>query len=553
MSQIEWKQVSYWYPQMEEPILKDISFQVKEGEIVLLCGKSGCGKSTLLRQMNPSLVSGGTLTGNISIEGKLLETMSPMEAVKNIGYVGQNPEAQIVTDKVWHELAFGLESLSVPNVQMKRRVAEMAEFFGISGLFLKDTNALSGGQMQILNLASVMVMRPKILLLDEPTSQLDPIMAQRFIETLKRINEEFGVTIVISEQCLEQVLPMADRVLIMEEGKLVELTDTRVCGQMMWEKKNPVFQALPAAMKLHVETKSSGSAPLNVVEGVRWLKTKKLATFETLQKEERKNTDISLEAKGVSFGYEKKQKKVLEDFSVSFPVGKVSAILGGNGTGKTTILKVLSGIYKPERGKLKTKGRCVYMPQNPQLLFTEPTVCEELEEVFIGHSRQFGNLSDKEIEDRVIQMLEFMELNEVASNHPFDLSGGQQQRLALGKLLLLEPDILLLDEPTKGLDAAFKEKMGELFEKLKKSGKTIIMVSHDVDFSAEHADYCGLLFQGQIANLEPVNQFFCENYFYTTSVHRIFQRLDENSPVITCKQALEVIFSKTVPERNGEG
>lgn len=546
MSQIECRQVSFRYPKQEQFVLNNINFSIEAGEMAVLCGKSGCGKSTLLRLMKACQVPAGEKTGKISLAGEEVENIEKAMAAQKIGFVGQNPEAQIVTDTVWHELAFGLESLGIPNHEMQRRIAEIAEYFGMREWFDKPTDQLSGGQKQILNLAAVMIMRPQILLLDEPTSQLDPIGAERFLHTLKRINKNFGVTILLSEQCLEEVLPIVDRVFLLQDGELAEVKNIRETGKVFYEKKSEVFHALPIATRLFVECKQQGEEPWHVSEAVEWLGEKndiveKVQQIQTKQKKREEKEPVVLEAKQLAFTYDKKQPYSLQDCSLKIHKNSISAILGGNGVGKTTALKVLAGIYAPQKGKRIAKGKVVYLPQDPQLLFTEPTVCEELEVVFVEQSKKYANFSEDEIVNKVKTMLEFMELLPFQGQHPFDLSGGQQQRLAIAKLLLLEPDILLLDEPTKGLDAAFKHKLGELLERLTMQGKTIVFVSHDVEFCAEYANYCGLLFRGTMLQLEPSKEFFAKNYFYTPAVHRIFQYLYEPSEIINYKQAMTVL------------
>lgn len=551
MEILEFRDVSYSYPEQNDKVLKNISFFVHEGEVIVLCGQSGCGKSTLFRHIKKNQITAGTRSGEILFYGKEIENLSDRRCAEEIGFVGQNPDGQIVTDKVWHELAFGLESLGVPNKDIRRRVGEMAEYFGIGHLFDKKTDSLSGGQKQILNLASVMVMRPKLLILDEPTSQLDPIAAERFIHTIDKLNQDFGITIILSEQRLEEVIPIASRVMVMHKGVLMGVEIPKRCGQMILTSKSPVYQALPAPMKLFLEQGGNGDEPLTIRDGARWLRTsgfaekiKEKCDNDEIKKENSiwlsNNKKYVLEAKGVYYSYEKKgEKTILQDFNLKVPEGCVYAIMGGNGSGKTTALKILAGIYKPQRGKVKVNKRVVYLPQNPQLVFTEPTVCEELEEVFVGHGKLFQDMKEEEIVNRMEDMLKWMNLYELQHMNPFDLSGGQQQRLALAKVLLLQPDILLLDEPTKGLDAAFKEKLAALLLELSQKGLTIILVSHDVDFCAEHADYCGLLFHGELTNIEKTNKFFLNNYFYTTAISRMCQCIDSQSEIVTYTQAIK--------------
>lgn len=548
MDLLSFENVTYTYPQQSEAVLENISFSMKQGEFVVLCGQSGCGKSTLLRHMKKNFITAGKREGKVRFEGCQIEQLDDRTAAEKIGFVGQNPDGQIVTDKVWHELAFGLESLGESYENINRRVAEMAEYFGLGTIFEQKTQCLSGGQKQIVSLASVMVMRPKLLILDEPTSQLDPIAARRFISTIEKLNQDFGITILLSEQRLEEVIPVAGRVLVMHQGRLVGDEAAKKCAPVIRKADSPVYAALPAAMRLFDVTKSQGESPVTTREGVKWLWDSGYAQFikgekGTVKKENKeKDAPYVLLAREVAFSYEKKsEKEILKDFTIKVPKGCIYAMLGGNGSGKTTALKVLANIYKPKRGKVKQKGRILYLPQNPQLIFTEPTVCEELEEVFAGHEEQFAGYTQDQCIELIKDMLEWMDLIEKQHSHPYDLSFGQQQRLALAKVLLLKPDILLLDEPTKGLDAAFKEKLAGLLKQLCAQEMTVLLVSHDVDFCAEYADYCSLLFGGVLTERETTEQFFSKNYFYTTPVSRMMQSIDENSTIITVNQALHLL------------
>ena len=569
---LEVQNFSYKYPKQENYVLENIQFSIKEGDLYILCGQSGCGKSTLLRSIKKHQLMVGEKEGFILFRGTEIEEMDNRENAEKIGFVGQNPDGQMVTDKVWHELAFGLESLGCSNENIRRRVAEMAEYFGISDLFEKSIDTLSGGQKQIVNLAAVMVMQPDLLLLDEPTSQLDPIAAERFIQTIQKINQDFGVTILMSEHRLAEVFPIANGVLVMHQGKLEGAEKPKLCGTSIYQSKSPVYAALPETMKLFLELGEEGEAPITIREGVQWLRKKELSdnpfrlenrlrkkeikernrklvekkkpVFWKNSKIKKRNQNFALVAKNISYSYEKKATKILKDFQIQIPKGCIYAIMGGNGSGKTTCLKILAEIYKPQSGSCKKKGQVVYLPQNPQLLFTEPTVCEELEEVFFGHPKLFAELTETEIVEQIEHMLQWLELEEYQNRHPYDLSGGQQQRLAFAKILLLKPDILLLDEPTKGLDAAFKGKMSQLFQELKQKGITIVLVSHDVDFCAENADYCGLLFQGEFTQIETTNEFFKNNYFYTTATSRLLQRIAPEENLITHKQALQWLKRK---------
>lgn len=543
--------LSFCYPRQTQDAIRDISFAMKEGEFVVLCGQSGCGKTTLLRHFKKNQIPFGTGSGRIYYRRQDLEKMNDREGAARIGYVGQNPDTQLVTDKVWHELAFGLENLGVSGTQIRRRTAEIAQYFGMESWFRKTVSELSGGQKQILNLASVVIMQPDILLLDEPTVQLDPIGTRRFLDTLGRLNRDLGTAVLLSEQRLEEVLPMADRVLIMHQGQLLGDTVPSHCGDILekYEQEHgemlSIAPAMPTAVRVWqaCHTENEQDSPVSIRQGRSWLQktvhkkgqVEKGGKYPETDNRERNPADIAgrkkeprgrdktldkeevvLQAQGIFFEYEK-GKKVLEDFSIQVPRGKIFAIMGGNGSGKSTALKVIMGIYKARRGKVKGNGRIRYLAQNPRSLFTELTVEEEL-------MAMLPNLQDP---SKAGEMLHYLELEEQREQNPMDLSGGQQQRLALGKLLMTEPDILLLDEPTKGLDGAFKKKLAELLKDLCSGGKSIVLVSHDMDFCAQYADICGLLFDGQIISRSTTESFFRDNVFYTTPAGRMSQGILE--------------------------
>ena len=542
--------LNFRYPASEKAALQDISFSVERSEFVVLCGKSGCGKSTLLRHLKKNLMPYGDLEGSVRYRGREIEELDDRLSATDIGFVRQDPDNQIVTDKVWHELAFGLESLGMDNRTMKQRVAEMASFFGIQTWFRKSISELSGGQKQLLNLASVMVMKPKLLILDEPTSQLDPIAAADFIATLKKVNTELGTTIIISEHRLEELFPLADRVLVMDAGRLI-LNDTArraaaaLAGNGSGERQD-MFYGLPAVAKLACTVGFHGDCPLTVREGRQWMESVLGEPPEQEETGKRRfrlsapkppkppaETDAPppvLEVHDLWFRYAKAAPDTLRGVELAVRQGELFAILGGNGVGKTTTLKALTRAIKPYRGTIRVNGQdagklsdtalflhnLAMLPQNPQALFTEITVWEELLEALCEEK-----LSDEEKERRAEEMLTLMEIVELREMHPYDLSGGEQQRLALGKVLLLEPKILLLDEPTKGLDPFFKRTLAGIFRQLLDAGMTMVMVTHDIEFCAEYADRCALFFDGEIVSSGTPKEFFAGNSFYTTIANRV--------------------------------
>lgn len=531
MESFKVENLSFSYPKEQEKALDSISFSVKTGEFVLVCGKSGCGKTTLLRLLKPILAPCGIKTGEIYCFGRPACELSEREQAAKIGFVLQNPDNGLVTDKVWHELAFGLESLGLKTPEIRTRVSEMASYFGIQNWFYKNVSELSGGQKQILNLASVMAMGPSVLILDEPTSQLDPIAAQEFMSTLKKINRELGVTVILSEHRLEEGFAAADRVIVMDNGKIVADASPYQVGEIIKESNPDIYSAFPTPVRVHGSVKSNLPCPVSVREGRVWLEkfSESNRLYPELIPKDKEPTafDTAIEFKDVWFRYEKDQPDIVKGLSFSVKKGELFCILGGNGCGKTTVLSLISGINKPYRGKISINGENILkaknlysgllgvLPQNPQTVFLNKTVRLDL----------MGMLPPKlpreEKNERIQRIASLCRLCGLLDKHPYDLSGGEQQRAALAKVLLADPEILLLDEPTKGMDAMFKEEFAEIISDLKKSGKTVIMVSHDIEFCAEYADRCALVFDGSITSEGRPREFFKGKSFYTTSANRM--------------------------------
>ena len=535
MAHFEIKDLTFSYPASKKETLSGVNLTVEQGEYIAICGKSGSGKTTLLRHLKSVLTPFGQRSGEIRFNGELLEQVELAVQAGKIGFVMQNPDDQIVTDKVWHELAFGLESLGTDQKTMRLRVAEMASYFGIQSWFHKDVATLSGGQKQLLNLASIMAMQPEVLILDEPTSQLDPIAASDFLNTVRKINLELGTTIIITEHRLEDIYHAADRVVVMEAGKIVACNTPRAVGAQLYQQKSQMFAALPTPVRVFYGTGAEGDCPLTVREGRSWLtKTfagKKLAAtepeFEPMLEEVK---TPALKMKEAWFRYERDSVDILQGMEVSVPVGKLFAIVGGNGAGKSTALKAICGNCKIYRGSIEIFGKnlkkyksgelfrdCVAMlPQDPKSLFVKKTVREELEEMGTDET------AIKEIAD-------LCQIQSLMDSHPYDLSGGEQQRTALAKVLLTNPKLLLLDEPTKGLDGFFKVQFADILCKLRGQGITIVMVSHDVEFCAEYADMVSMFFDGQVLTTDTPHRFFGQNSFYTTAANRMSRCVFQNA------------------------
>ena len=562
MALFAFEELTFRYPEAPRDALRDVSVAIEPGQFVLVCGQSGCGKTTLLRQFKSALAPHGHQSGQVLFDGVPLADVPEREQVARIGFVMQDPDAQIVTDKVWHELAFVLESLGCDERTMRLRVAEMASYFGIQHWFHKNVGELSGGQKQLLNLASVMAGRPDVLVLDEPTSQLDPIAASDFLATVHRINRELGTTVVMSEHRLEEVYGLADRVVVLEEGRVVADGEPRAVAGQLHQASSPMALALPAAARIawgvegarpaYSAMVEEGTAlqvgtPLTVREGRAWL-TREVAShpprIRVLPEEkvlDEAPARAAVELKDVWFRYERDGADVLRGTTLTVPEGSLFAVVGGNGTGKSTMLRAICGVVRPYRGKITVLGRrlkewkkaelfrggVALLPQDPLNLMVKKTVRGDLEEMLDGRGltaeQRAAAVNDVAVLTDIVPLLDA---------HPFDLSGGEVQRAALANVLLSEPRLLLLDEPTKGLDAFFKDKLAALLRSLTARGTTVLMVSHDIEFCASYADRCALFFDGDVVTINPPRQFFASNSFYTTAANRISRGLFENAVTV---------------------
>ena len=612
MSLFAFEELTFRYPEAPRDALCDVSVAIEPGQFVLVCGQSGCGKTTLLRQFKSALAPHGNQSGRVLFDGVPLADVPEREQVARIGFVMQDPDAQIVTDKVWHELAFVLESLGCDERTMRLRVAEMASYFGIQHWFHKNVGELSGGQKQLLNLASVMAARPDVLVLDEPTSQLDPIAASDFLATVHRINRELGTTVVMSEHRLEEVYGLADRVVVLEEGRIAADGEPRAVAGQLHRAGSPMALALPAAARIawgvegrpgrrsgegapcsnSIEVQGSlrvedsflctsmncartpsplrrpyssiveeGVAlqvgtPLTVREGRSWLADEVAAfpphrwAFSAGEACDSVPMRAVVELRDVWFRYERDGADVLRGTTLTVPEGLLFAVVGGNGTGKSTMLRAICGVARPYRGRIAVLGRqlkdwkraelfrggVAMLPQDPLNLMVKKTVRGDLEEMLDGRG-----LTAEQRTAAVREVAALTDIVPLLDAHPFDLSGGEVQRAALAKVLLNEPRLLLLDEPTKGLDAFFKEKLAALLRSLTAQGTTVLMVSHDVEFCASYADRCALFFDGDAATTNPPRRFFASNSFYTTAANRISRGLFENA--VTVEEVVELCQS----------
>ncbi len=524
------KNLTFSYSGSETPALEGIDLSISRGELVLLCGPSGSGKSTLLRQLKPAIMPKGVSSGEAFFNGRPVSELSSREQAEKIAYVGQSPENMIVTDKVWHELAFSLESLGCESRLIRRRTAEMAEFFGLTDKLRDETAKLSGGQKQLLALASAMTTRPELLILDEPSSQLDPIASKELFEAVLRINRELGTTVIICEHRLEEAFAICDRLVMMSRGRIN--IDSPV-SQLDIKKLDPsAAMLLPVPARVWRSLGSECECPHNVSQG-RLMLSDALQAIEPDPvpiRQSETHSPYSIEIKGLSFRYEKNTPDVLSSLDLKVGQGEFIGILGGNGCGKSTLMSVMAGFKKPYSGSMELKGKRLLLPQQPASLFCHDKLIDDLKEI---------RTSDAALSE----MISLCRLEGLTDRHPFDLSGGELQRAALAKLLLASPDILLLDEPTKGTDPLFKYELAQIIRSLTVKGITVIAVTHDVEFAASYCGRCAMLFSGELLGLAAPQEFFGSNLFYTTAASRMSWGLIENA--VTAEDILLALGKRT--------
>ena len=512
--------LTFTYHGAKTPALTDCSLSVGEGDFLLIVGRSGCGKTTLLRSLKPALAPYGEATGSVTLGGIETAKLSPRDAATLIGFVGQDPARQTVCDTVFAEIAFGLENVGEDGALIPGRVAEAADFLGIAPLASRKIAELSGGEKQLVNLAAALALRPRLLLLDEPVTRLDPPAKLRFLSAVRRVNEEAGVTVILAGHDTEELFPVVDRVALMDGGRILSVLPPRD-----FVREPAARRFLPTVPRIFLGALGSGDAPLSVREGRAWLRATVGATAEATETVPEKETDGGaspiLVAKEVWFRYGRNEPDVVKNLSCSLAPGEILSILGPNGAGKTTLIKLLAGILRPVAGTVKFDGKknsatgrngIAYLPQNPTILFARDSVREELAEMTAG-------LPDAE--PRIAEVAERFSLTDLFDAHPYDLSGGEQTRLALAKLLLLSPRVLLLDEPTAGLDPLARDQLRAVLRELASGGCAILLATHDLAFASEASDRCAMFFNGKLTSCADTRRFFSENRFYTTQAARL--------------------------------
>lgn len=605
MANIEWRQVTFHYPDADAPALSQISLSVREGEFVVLGGPSGSGKTTLLRLLKREVAPGGRLSGTILLDGVATQNLNPREAASSIGLVMQHPDNQLVVGVVEHELAFGMENLGMPRNLMRRRMAEIAGFFGLEPLLSRSVDELSGGQKMAVNLASVLMLQPRVLLLDEPLSQLDPLAARELLGLIKRLNDEWGITVIMSEHRIDDLLPLADRVVRLERGAIRYDGAPRAFAAEAWRRRDPAWlEALPAVTRWAMEwmegegfengrsSPAIPQPPLSAKEARKqWLSREEQSavgaalggrdrrkedrpigsrpgpmreedkhplgqSFYTREHSEshgRGRGEPLLQARDLFFAYDKRSPAVLQGLNWTIRQGDRIALFGGNGSGKSTLLQLLAGLRRPQRGDVRLRGeklsripaavryaRIGYLAQNPLLHFAHDTLREDLLHAAkraeddgngygagatIAGGRQSLPATDSRSRllptEAVSRIAERMGLTALLDRHPHDLSGGERQLGALALALLGRPRLLLLDEPTKGIDAEAKSRLTRHLEDAHQAGAALVIATHDLEFAAAFANRCALLFQGEIVADDPPDAFFQGNLFYAPPLHQL--------------------------------
>ncbi|WP_303967474.1 ABC transporter ATP-binding protein [Sporosarcina ureae] len=540
------KHVSFSFPTTDQQVLSDVTLSVNEGEFLVIGGASGSGKTTLLKLLKRELTPVGKLEGDVFYKDKPISEWQERQMVEQVGYVFQDLDNQIVMDEVMQEIVFGLENLGYSTFEMRKRVAEMVHFFGVEDLLNAKPSELSGGQKQLLNLLSVLLMKPRVLLLDEPTSQLDPVAAKELVLMLERLNKETGMTIVLVEHRLEELYAVADRVVLMGSGKIrYEGNSRQVISDLYTEEAVQFFPYVPAFARLYMEFEENpvvSEIPLTVKECKQWVGREEREIVPVELQSTLSKKQIILEMDDVFFQYQKKAPFILKSFTLRIQKGQFFAMVGGNGSGKTTALRASLGSIKPQRGKVRLLGqdmkkmkdsewlgKIAYLPQNPRTYFVQQTIEEEMQ--MIGERLK---LSDTE--ERMIRLLESFGISHLRARHPYDCSGGEVQKAALACILMGEPEMLFIDEPTKGMDPVSKRHLGELLYGLQQDGLTIFMVTHDIGFAASYAERCAMMFDGEIAADGTPDELFKGNYFYTTAINRA-TRETRRPEVLTYEEA----------------
>lgn len=508
---------TYSYPNKEKPVLQEINMTVKKGQFILLLGKSGSGKSTLAKAIAGLVPEfyGGTVSGQI------LKS-------EDASILFQDPENQLVMSTVDREIAFSLENQGMKREEMLIRVREITELVGLEYQSASKTMNLSGGQKQKVAFAGILSMQRKIIVLDEPTSQLDPVSANEILEIAKKLNQTLGYTVIMIEQRIERCIDMADRIIFMDDYKIA--FDGSKNDFAMYSCSHDL-DFLPPVAQFFIDQGITSDIPLNVTDAKKRIMDFKIEIIKH-PKIIKLSDECSIEIRDLDFSYDN-ANDVISQISMSIPKASILGIMGENGSGKSTLLKIITGLLKKYRGYVDVKGKIGFLSQNPNDYLFNDTVEQELEFTM----KTNGIYRFKDI-DRILEDLDI--LSHKYSN-PRDLSGGERQRAAIAAVLSMDSDIIILDEPTRGLDRSLKRKLNDIIHKIKDKGKTVIIVTHDVEFAAATCDKIALLSAGRLIGYEDTNKMFTKNSYYKTQISEMLDEHWDNPPAVTLKDAAEYI------------
>jgi energy-coupling factor transporter ATP-binding protein EcfA2 len=520
---IKLRSVTYTYPNRQIPAIHEVNLTVKQGEFLLVTGPSGSGKSTLLRTLNGLVphFSGGKIRGEVLVKDISVIEKGPQELSNHVGFVSQNPEAQTILETVEPEIAFALENAAIPRIEMYKRVSEVLEYLDLKSLRSRQITTLSGGERQRVAVACALALKPEILVLDEPTSQLDPQSAADLLDVLSHLNRDFDLTIVLAEHRLERTLPFADSLAYFEDGRLI--THDSVRRALVHIPQVPPLVEL--FRKLDWEP-----MPLTVGEAAHHLPMRDIGYVNNSLPETKLEVDFRpddlLQVHDLKFAYTR-ETLALDGINLQLKMGEVLAIMGANGSGKSTLLRCIIGLLQPQSGQVLLNGRSIfgrktvdlarsiaYLPQYPDDLLFAETVYQELEITLNNH--------DIPLDSRVETALEKLHLADFEEYYPRDLSTGQRQRTALGAITVAQPQILLLDEPTRGQDGRIKEQLVDIWRQWKSEGMGLIIVSHDVELVVQLADRVMIMDEGKIEASGSAESVLAASPIFAPQIARLF-------------------------------
>jgi len=528
------RELNFTYNGTERPALNKINLTIEDGHFVLLTGASGGGKSTLCRVFNGLVPHfyGGKISGKAEVQGMDILKTPPKELATKVGMVFQDPENQLVTTDVEREIAFGLENLGYPKNLIARRIEEALDTAGIAHLRFARNNELSGGEKQKVAIASVLALHPEILVLDEPTSELDPQSAEEVLRLLERLNDELGLTVILIEQRLDRVVHLVDRMLVMGGGEI--LADGRP-AEVMNGNIAGLGIGLPPVIRLMRELKSHNAALNGLPLTVKDARLRLQKVLQNVKTSAFADAGASLEPvlniDKVWFAYG--ERAVLKNINLNIGRGEFIAVMGRNASGKTTLVKQLNGLLKPTKGRVRLGGvdtrkstaadlsrRVGYVFQNPNDHLFADTVEDE-----IAFSLRNRGVDETKITKAVEGMLEEFELGRYRKSYPRNLSGGEKQRVALASVLVGQPEVIVLDEPTRGMDYVLKKKLVSYLDDYRRKGNTVIMVSHDVETIAECAERVVLLSEGRVVVEGNKREVLAKALLFSPQINRLAQAL----------------------------